>query len=133
MKKTIQILTVGLLTLPLLLSSCDKGSPVCEETKKTSAIVFDFPDSVSTSETFDLEVKYVLDNSCGEFDSFEIVSDDNETQVTLYAMYEGCNCNLEFEERSQTYPIQIPQEGFYQYSFWVDEDVWESYSLKVYE
>lgn len=112
--------------------ACNKSSPVCTETIKTASLAIDFPDSVKANEVFALEVKYILENSCGSFDSFEVIQENNITQIILYANYEGCNCTLEFEERKGMFEIMVGQTGYYEYQFWVDENEWDTYALKVY-
>jgi len=129
MKKLIYIAGI----IAFIVVSCDKANPVCSETIKTSSLAIDFPDSVKAGENFQLDVKYILENSCGEFDSFEVSQVDNATQIILYAKYDGCNCTLEFQERKGTFDIMVGQPGFYEYQFWVAENEWDTYILKVYQ
>ncbi len=124
-------LIITIVCLAAIAMSCKKGNTVCEETVKTATLVIDFPDSVQANEQFRLDVKYILDNSCGKFDSYDVNQVDNITQITMYAKYEGCNCNLQFVEGEGQFDIMIGQQGLYEYQFWIAENEWDTYSLKV--
>ena len=114
-------------------SGCDKVNSPCHEDDKTAALITDFPDSLAINEKYDLAVKFVLENSCGEFDSFDVAENGNTSDITVKTHYEGCNCDLELIERTNTYTIQKGAPGVYQFRFWVAENDWDTYSLTVYQ
>jgi len=129
MKKVIVILSILLVAT----ASCEKLQNGCKETKNASSLILSFPDSVEVAETFYLDVRYVLDNTCGEFETFEISSGQGTIDVSVVTKYEGCNCEQQLIERTSTYPIHISVAGIYQYRFWLSGQDWDEYTLKVYQ
>ena len=128
MKKLILILTLG-----IVISSCEKIEDACSSEKPASAIIFGFPDSIEVSETYGLKVQYVLDNNCGSFDNFDIDLSDQSYEVKLMTKYEGCNCNMEFEEDSVEFAVRVDSPGIYEFKFWLSDVDFDTYSLKVYD
>jgi hypothetical protein len=129
MKKGFVILGVLILSA----SSCEKLQNGCKETKNASSLIVSFPDSIKVAETFYLDVRYVLDNTCGEFETFEINSDQGTIDVSIVTKYEGCKCEQQLIERTSTYPIHISVPGIYHYRFWLSGEDWDEYTLKVYQ
>lgn len=117
----------------ILLGSCEKINDACKSEKHAAAIVFDFPDSIQTQHTYELEVHYVLDNSCGEFEGYDVTSNGNSFEVKLKTKYEGCNCSPEFIEGEEDYDIRIDLPGIYEFKFWLADNDFDAYTLKVFE
>ncbi len=125
------LIIVSLLALATV--SCEKIKNSCKETKNASSLIVSFPDSIKVAETYYLEVRYVLDNSCGEFKSFEIESGAGTTDIAISTQYEGCNCEQVLVERTSTFPIHISTAGIYYYRFWLANTDWDEHTLKVYQ
>ncbi|MEX1003264.1 MAG: hypothetical protein WDZ35_14185 [Crocinitomicaceae bacterium] len=118
----------------VLFHSCQKdGTKPCTEEEKTAAILTAFPDSLKAGEAYDVNIKYVLDNSCGSFDRFEINSTEKSFDVKLIAEYEGCNCNIEFSEHQVEFTIDVDYPGVYEYRFWQADNDWDIRSITIYE
>ena len=114
-------------------TACDKVEEGCKEEKYASAVVYDFPDSLQTGVTHDLKIEYILENSCGSFDEFEVAQVDDYTFVKLKTLYEGCNCTLEFTEAEEFFLISFSDTGTYKFKFWISDTDYDSYSLIIYE
>ena len=128
MKKLLYILTIA-----VVFTSCEEIEDACASEKPASAIIFEFPDSIEASETYELNVQYVLDNNCGSFDKFDIVAFDHAYEVKLMTKYEGCNCNMEFQEESVDFDVRVDEPGVYEFKFWLADNDFDTYSLKVYD
>lgn len=115
------------------LVSCKDLNNVCSEEKYSSAIVYDFPDSLKAGTEHELKVEYILENSCGSFLEFEEKQISDTTEVKIKLKYEGCSCNLQFEQKVGYYSLQQDSAGIYKYRFWVGDGEYDSFFLKVYE
>ncbi|MBD3638138.1 MAG: hypothetical protein HUJ25_12370 [Crocinitomicaceae bacterium] len=130
MKKTY---TVILALCVLIISACEiDGSKPCIEEKPAAAILSDFPDSLKAGDTYDLEIKFVLENSCGEFERFDVSNDEMSFDVKLMTKYEGCNCNLEFTEEVTTYKIDLDFPGVYEFNFWQSDQDFDTRTVHIY-
>lgn len=130
MKKAI----IAIVCLMGILSSCEiDGTKPCSEERTTAALVSEFPDSLKVGTIFTLDVKYVLENSCGQFDRFDVALTDNSFEVELITKYEGCSCDLEFTEEMVSYDIDIDFPGVYEYKFWQAEGDFDSRSIVIFE
>ncbi len=129
MKKLIVIGVVGL----LFAFGCKKPENNCDEQKLTAAFVFDYPDTVSTGEAFNLGVNYIVENSCGDVGTFDGERDGNTLEVRLNVAYKGCDCVSEFEEKALNYPVIFEDPGTYELKFWVAESTYETYVIYVEE
>lgn len=131
MRKILTYLSVGLL---FAVGSCEKdGEKLCTDERETASIIGDFPDSLKVGESYPLEVKYILESSCGEFDRFDIKVSEKSFIVKMITKYSGCNCNLEFKEQKTTYNIDVDYPGYYEFRFWQADTDWEVRTLKIYE
>ena len=119
------------LVLVLFCYSCDDISDSCKEEKYSSALVYDFPDTLQVGQTHDLKIEYIIENSCGSFVEFEEIMDGNTTEVKIKMLYEGCSCNLVFSEEENKYPILKQTAGNYSYKFWVADNDYDIYNLVV--
>jgi hypothetical protein len=131
MRKMKLNLLIGLLAF--LAISCGKAKNDCYEEKYTSAFIVNAPDSLAVGELFLLEINFLVENSCGEFNRIEATKVDNTIEGRLITVYEDCNCDEEFEEKETQYPIQFDEVGEYQLKFWVAENEFDVYNLSVYE
>lgn len=129
-KKFVFILGV---VLAFVTVSCDKPDETCEEDRSTAAFVIDHPDSIEVGLPFLLNIDYVVENSCGDFGSFEGDKIGNTLEVRLIASYIGCDCDPEFVEKSATYPVIFDEVGTYELKFWVAENEFDTYVIDVYE
>jgi len=123
-------LIIGIVFISL---GCDKIDEKCVEEKFASAIVYEFPDSLYLSATHQLKIEYVIENSCGSFVEFEDTIVDNNTEVKIKTLYEGCNCTLEFLQEEKFYPLHQDSVGKYHYKFWMSETEFDEYTLTVFE
>lgn len=111
----------------------EDGAKPCSETKPAAAIINDFPDSLKVGVSVEINIQYVLENSCGNFDRFDITSSNKNFEVKLITKYEGCNCNLEFKEADRNFEIQVDFPGVYTYNFWQADGDFDVRSIKIYE
>ena len=131
MKKLVIILLIG---FTFVLEACKKdGEKPCEDTKSASALIVDFPDSVKVGTVQNVNVQYVLENSCGAFDHFEVSFANNVYEVKLITKYQGCNCVIELIDRSVDYEINIDFPGVYEIKFWLADEEYDSRTIIVYE
>lgn len=131
MKKTLFVIALGLTGI---LFSCDEESPKpCTEERTTASIIGEFPDSLQVGDTYDLSVQYVLDNSCGSFDRFDVSLTDQSFEVKMITKYEGCSCNLELSEETVEYEIDIDFPGTYEYRFWQADSDFDTRTLVIYQ
>lgn len=128
--KKLGVLAVGVL---VLFSACDKIETACKEEKQTACSVSEFPDSLQVGTQYDVVVDYVLESSCGSFDRFEIIEQNGRTQVKMHTKYEGCSCQLELTEQTAKFPVKFESAGYYEFSFWLSDEQWDTYILEVYQ
>lgn len=105
----------------------------CDESKSASALVQDFPDSVKVGTVYPVEVQYILENDCGEFDHFAINQDGKSFEIELMTRYTGCSCKLELIERTTSFNIDVDFPGNYEFNFKLADGDVDTYSLLVYE
>lgn len=115
------------------LTSCIDDEKPCTEERDTAAIVTQFPDSLKVGDHYDVEISYILENSCGNFDRFEVSQMGSEIIVRMITKYEGCNCDLTFTEANTTYDITADFPGIYEYKFWQASGDYDSRTLVIYE
>lgn len=106
---------------------CNKPKEDCEEDKLTAAFVLDYPDTVAVGAAFNLDIGYVVENSCGDFGSFEAERYDNTLEVKLKTKYTGCSCIDEFVEKEVSYPVIFEEAATYELKFWVAENEYQTY------
>jgi hypothetical protein len=126
-------LAILLLTIVSLSACEDATTKPCSEERTASAIISDFPDSIKVGVVEHVAIKFILENSCGDFDRFELTNTDEVYKVCLITTYEGCNCTQEFSEESVEFDIDIDFPGSYEFKFWVAEEEYESYGITVFE
>jgi hypothetical protein len=126
------IVVISILAL-LSFASCEKGTTPCVETRAASAILSDFPSEIKVGTVQTIEIQYILENSCGEFDHFEITQNGSAFDVSIVNRYEGCSCKLEFIERSAFFDIDIDFPGVYQFNFWLADGDYDSRTITVFE
>lgn len=133
MKKEIKI--VGIMVLAILGAtiSCKKQQDNCYEEKPAAAFLFDYPDTVDVGEVFLLDINYVVENSCGDFGKIDADKIENTLEVKLFTVYDGCQCEDEFVEKSATYPVTFEAPGTYELKLWVAEASFESYLIYATE
>jgi hypothetical protein len=125
---------IGIFGAFALLSACEEEpSTPCDETKSASALIEDFPDSVKVGTVHPVDVRYILENDCGEFDHFDISQNGKSFEVTLMTKYTGCSCKLELIERETQFDIDVDFPGNYEFSFRLEDGDVDTYSLVVYE
>lgn len=117
----------------LVAVACDQIDDACDEEKYGSALVDDFPDSIQAGVMHELEVKYIIENSCGEFVEFETTESSTFTEVKVKLMYKGCSCNLQFTEDSSYYALLHDTAGVYMYKFFLSDGTYDTYQLNVFE
>ncbi|MCB9222857.1 MAG: hypothetical protein R2780_10960 [Crocinitomicaceae bacterium] len=128
-----KILVIAVLLAGAFYSCKNHGNKPCSEERETAAIIGEFPDSIKADETYTLKVKYVIENSCGSFNRFEVSQMEDVFTVKLISKYEGCSCNLEFAEGSVDFDISIDFPGIYEYKFWQAEGEYDERTITVYE
>jgi len=112
---------------------CNKPDDNCDEEKLTAAFVLDYPDTVLVGAPFNLNVGYVVENSCGDFGRFEVEIDGSTLNARLITYYTGCNCVNEFQEKSTNYPVIFEAPDTYELRFWISENEYESYVVVAVE
>ncbi|UKN01828.1 hypothetical protein K6119_19075 [Paracrocinitomix mangrovi] len=125
----------GILTMMVFaVTSCELGgNKPCLEEKATATVIGEFPDSVKVGDNQKVGVKFLAENSCGEFKRFDITQSDNSFEVKLITEYEGCNCNLVFTEREVEFEIDIDFPGEYQFKFWQSDGDYDTHLVRIYE
>jgi hypothetical protein len=127
-------LTVAILTLVVLIvTSCDDTTAPCIEEKPTASIIKNFPDSINVVNTHKLKVSYILENSCGKFDRFDVISTDKSYEVQMITKYEGCNCSLEFSEEETEFEINLDFPGVYEFKFWQADNDFDIRTVTIFE
>jgi hypothetical protein len=116
----------------ILTVSCDQLGDACTEEKYGSALVSEFPDSLEAGVAQDIYIKYILENSCGSFKEFEETVAENIVEIKFKARYEGCNCELQFEEDSSVYALKQDSAGTYTYKFFLGDTDYDTYNLVVF-
>jgi len=117
----------------LSLTACEKGTTPCIETKSASAIVTEFPETIKAGTIQTIEIKYILESDCGEFDHFEITQDGPAFNVAIVTKYEGCTCDLQLKERSAFFDVDIDFPGTYKFNFWLSDGDYDSRTVTVFE
>lgn len=130
MKKSI---IIGGVLLAIAVGGCKKQENLCEEDQLTAAFVLDYPDTVQVNTAFNLNVGYVVENSCGDFGHFEGAIDGNTLEVRLKTHYSGCNCEDEFQQKSESYAIIFDEPGIYELRFWISEEQYDNYVIVAVE
>ena len=126
-------LIFSILALAFFSVSCEKIEDACESEKNSSALVFDFPDSIQVDTSETIEINYVLDNGCGSFEELEVENSDFYSyEIKVKTKYQGCNCTANFVEGKVDFVINMSHPGIYEFKFWVADGDYDTYSLKVY-
>jgi hypothetical protein len=128
MKKRLKIgfVLMGLLTVTI---ACNKQSDNCYEEKPSAAFMFDYPDTVQVGQVFMVDINYVVENSCGNFGKIDAQKIENTLEVKLFTVYDGCQCDDAFVEKSATYPLTFEEEGTYELKLWVAEESFDAYII----
>ncbi len=128
-KEFLIVILVGI----FVVLGCKKPEDSCDEEKLAASFVLDYPDTVLVGSPFNLNVGYVVENSCGDFGRFdgEIVGSTIDARLITY--YTGCNCVNEFEEKTASYPIIFEEPDTYELRFWISENEYESYLIVAVE
>lgn len=124
---------IGILVLAILFTACKGADPACKEEKAASALVKDFPDTMKVGQEIELEVQYIIENSCGEFKEWDVVQHDSVFTIKMMTEYQGCNCALQFEDKSEFYTLKFSEVGHYTHKFWVAENEYDAYTVVVAE
>ena len=131
MKRTIYILFSLLI---LTVTSCEIVNPdPCSEERETAAIISYFPDSIKVGNTHTLEVAYIKESNCGEFERFDVAATDKTFEVKLITKYEGCNCNPELAEASAFFDIDLDFPGVYEFRFWQADGDYDIRTVTIFE
>jgi hypothetical protein len=124
---------IGIVVLGSFLMSCQPDVKPCSEERSTAAIVAESPDSLKVGDEYTLIVKYVLENSCGSFDRFDVTKTDNCYEVELMTKYEGCNCDLAYTEEAVDYTIDVDFPGTYEFKFWQADGDYDSRTIVIFQ
>lgn len=118
----------------LLLTSCqDEGGSPCTEERGASTIISAFPDSVEIGNVYPVNVQYVTENSCGDFERFEIMQSNKSFEVKMITKYTGCSCKIELVERQIDFDIDIAFPGTYEFRFWLAGGDFDVRTVTVFE
>lgn len=126
----IAFISIGLLILTF---SCNKQSDDCYEEKPAASFMFDYPDTVQVGQVFTVDINYVVENSCGDFGQIDAQKIENTLEVKLFTVYDGCQCEEEFVEKSATYPVTFEEEGTYELKMWVADGFYDAYIIYAQE
>lgn len=126
--------TLAILSFAFLVQSCqNEGTKPCTETKSASAILGEFPDTLKVGTKYNLGISYVIENSCGQFDHFDVNYSEKTYNIKLITKYEGCSCKIELEEKTIDYEIDVDFPGSYEFRFWLADGDYDSRLLSVVE
>ncbi|MEO9531887.1 MAG: hypothetical protein ABJG68_15960 [Crocinitomicaceae bacterium] len=118
----------------LLLTSCEtEGTSPCTEEREASTIISTFPDSVKAGSNYPVNVQYVTESSCGEFERFEVTQNNKSFEVKMVTKYTGCSCKLELVEHQIDYNIDIGFPGTYEFRFWLAGGDYDVRTVTVFE
>ncbi|MGB1103667.1 MAG: hypothetical protein ACPG21_08565 [Crocinitomicaceae bacterium] len=126
----IAFILIGLLILTF---SCNKQSDYCYEEKPAASFMFDYPDTVQVGQVFTVDINYLVENSCGDFGQIDAQKIENTLEVKLFTVYDGCQCEEEFVEKSATYPVTFEEEGTYELKMWVADGFYDAYIIYAQE
>ena len=131
MKRT--VVAILFLTM-LIVTSCEiDGTPPCSEEVPTTALVKEFPDSLKVGVTYKVDIAYIINNNCGQFERFDVTANQKAFSVQLITKYEGCNCNIEMSEQHIEFDINLDFPGLYQYNFWQADGDYDTRTVTIYE
>ncbi len=96
MKQMSTIFFVPIMVLGLLLSCSDDVSndDKCITRKTENVTSVNSPSTGMVNETINIEVNFVVDNGCGGFGKFIETHNNNNINIEVEAIYEGCACTF---------------------------------------
>ena len=129
-----KIKAIVFLLMILALGSCElNGTSPCDEERSTAAIIAEFPDSIKVGNTHHLDITYLLESECGEFERFDITAIGKSFKVEMITKYKGCNCTPELSEAHAFFDINIDYPGIYEYKFWQAEGDYDIRTVTIFE
>jgi hypothetical protein len=127
------LFSIGLFAA-ILLTSCEtEGTSPCTEERGASAIISLFPDSVQVGANHPINIQYITESSCGEFERFDVVQSDKSFEVKMITKYTGCSCKIELVEHQRDYTIDIAFPGTYEFRFWLASGDFDVRTVTVFE
>jgi hypothetical protein len=86
----------------LVLVSCDDADECFTEEEINVADVTLSADTISVSQSINIEIGVNVRNGCGEYDSATISEDGDTVNVSVKARYDGCICTEAIEYKTGT-------------------------------
>lgn len=116
--------------------ACDPGSNDdggnCQELAYVGAASVSGPDTASPNETVSYTLNFLVDNSCGSFNSVsEEANGAYEKTLTILVLYDGCNCSAGQFPRTGTYSFTPTIANTYTLKFRVTESTFITKTLVV--
>ena len=88
-----KLLSIGIGLSLLLLQACEEEEEVCQTYQYSSILDATAPDSAELNISENVQIKYTLDNTCGNINFLQIDSlGDDTLKFQVRAVYEGCDC-----------------------------------------
>jgi len=124
---------IAILMMLFIVTSCEEINNSCDEEKFATPIISNFPDSLQTGINYNLSVKFIIENSCGQFS--EIIQENSGSTIVIKTKikYSGCNCTLVFSEDETNLILKQEISGTYLYKFFGADGTYDTYTLVVYD
>lgn len=75
------------------------------------------PSTAGINQEIDLLVSFTCSNGCGQFGTFEKLTDVDTIHINVLAKYQGCVCTYDVPVRQATYKFKASQAGTYYLKF----------------
>lgn len=118
MKKFALKTVAVVLFLATSLSSCssdDGGETIIIKNSYLTSV--DGPVTGTVNQEITLTTKYVIENSCGQFEKFNEVQNGNSKTIDVQVKYTGENCTTASTEVTTPYKFTVIAPGTYTFKF----------------
>lgn len=97
--------------------SSDDDSGNSQTTQKEFVTAVTGPTTGTVNQELTLNVTFVIDNSCGQFNKFIVATSGNTNTIEVEAKYTGNNCGTTPSTKTQPYKFTANQAGTYTLKF----------------
>lgn len=108
---------IALLFFVLVTSCSEDENTNCSATKIARIDSVNAPETAIVNQPVEIEVTYVLSNSCGHFSRFVVSGSEKTRTVSVEARYEGCACLQVLMRETKTYEFTPSETGTYNLEF----------------
>lgn len=105
-----QMLMLGLV---IAILSCNKADKNCVDYRPAYITSSSTPNSGNIGEPINIEISFVVNNSCGGFGNFIETNNGNTKTIEIEAKYTGCSCLMNIPTRKVNYFFTAYHSGTY--------------------